>query len=93
MNIIMLLSVCPLPHRSKEGTVEATVSKVILLKMVEQILRDEVKHATIPLEREVCERLNRLLRKKLQHLHSISIVSPGTMISYFSPTKADDAVK
>lgn len=37
MNIIMLLPVCPLPHYSKEAAIEDTISKVILLKMVEQM--------------------------------------------------------
>lgn len=103
-NVTACLSILsPFNEATVELSEEKRVSgsKVIpLLKMLEQMLQEEAKHATIPLARELGEHLIRLLREKLQNLQSMSIMSLATLldprfkqIGFFSPTKANDAVK
>lgn len=80
---------------SKEKRVSG--SKIIpFLKMVQE----EAKQATIPLARELSEHLFRILTEKLHNLQSMSIMLLATLldprfkqIGFFSPTKANDAVK
>ncbi len=55
-------------------------------------------NATVPLARELGEHLIRLLREKFHNLQSMSIMSPATLLDqattgFFSPTKANEAVK
>lgn len=98
-NVTACLSILsPFNEATVELSEEKRVSgsKVIpLLKMLEQMLQEEAKHATIPLARELGEHLIRLLREKLQNLQSMSIMSLATLldprfkqIGFFSPTKA-----
>ena len=76
-------------------------SKVLsLLKMVEKMLQEETAKATVPVARELGEHLIRLLRKKLDKVQSMSIMSLATLLDlrykslgFFSPTKADEAIK
>lgn len=76
-------------------------SKVVpLLKMVERMLQEETAKATIPVARELGEHLIRLLRDKLFKVQSMSILSLATLLDpryktlgFFSPTKAEEAVK
>lgn len=76
-------------------------SKVIpLLKMIEKMLQEETMRSTNPLARELGEHLIKHLREKLHTLQSSSIMSLPTLldprfktIGFFSPTKADEAVR
>lgn len=68
--------------------------------MVEQMPQEEAINATISLARDMGEHLIRLLREKLLNIQSMSIMSLATLldprfkaIGFFSPTKANEAVK
>ncbi|KAK0156243.1 Zinc finger BED domain-containing protein 1 [Merluccius polli] len=90
-----------------EATVElseekrVSCSKVIpLLKMIETLLHEETTRNTNPLARELGEHLIKHVREKLHTLQSSSIMSLPTLldprfktIGFFSPTKADEAVR
>ncbi|XP_076869612.1 E3 SUMO-protein ligase ZBED1-like [Brachyhypopomus gauderio] len=103
-NICACLSILSPFH---EATIELSEEKKVsgskvvpLLKMVEKMLQEEAAKATVPVARELGEHLIRLLRERLDKIQSMSIMSLATRLDprykslgFFSPTKADEAIK
>ncbi|KAK1882424.1 Glutamate receptor 4 [Dissostichus eleginoides] len=76
-------------------------SKVVpLLKMLEQMLQEEMAKTAVAVAKEMGEHLLRQLRERLHTLQSMSIMSLATLldprfklIGFFSPLKAAEATK
>ncbi|XP_037646582.1 zinc finger BED domain-containing protein 4-like [Sebastes umbrosus] len=76
-------------------------SKVVpLLKMLEQMLQEDITNTTAAVAREMGDHLIRQLRERLHTFQSMSIMSLATLldprfkvIGFFSSTKATEAIK